>query len=156
MRILAVASVLALALAASPLPAAEQEAATHATFRALELKVMTAVRENDVEALDTLLSPAFAWAIAFEGRAHEVMNRSEWLAGGKYIKLSSFDISGLVAETFGHITLVHFRLNASGKLGETARVGGPYVVTDLWQMEDKEWKLLRRFLSYPAPLPAKD
>ena len=156
MRILAVASVLALALAASRLPAAEQEAATHATFRALELKVMTAVRENDVEALDTLLSPAFAWAIAFEGRSHEVMNRSEWLAGGKYIKLSSFDISGLVAETFGHITLVNFRLNASGKLGETARVGGPYVVTDLWQMEDKEWKLLRRFLSYPAPLPAKD
>lgn len=83
MRTVAVASVLALALVASPLPAAEQEAAAHATFRALELKIMTAVRENDVGTLDTLLSPGFAWAIAFEGRPHEVMNRSEWLAWGQ-------------------------------------------------------------------------
>jgi len=150
MRTLAIASVLvlALALAASPLPAAEQEAAAHATFRALELKIMTGVRENDVEALDTLLSPGFAWAIAFEGR--------EWISSGRYMKLKSFDVSGLVAETFGHLSLVNFRLNASGKLGESAQVGGPYVVTDLWRMEDKEWKLLRRFLSYPAPLPTKD
>ena len=156
MRTLAVASVLVLALVASPLPAAEQEAEARATFRALELKIMTAVRANDVGTLDTLLSPGFAWAIAFEGRPHEVMNRAEWIEGGKYIELSSFDISGLVAETFGHLTLVNFRLNASGKLGESAQVGGPYVVADLWQKEDGEWKLLRRFLSYPAPLPAKN
>ena len=153
MRTLVVASILA--LVASSLLAAEQEAEVHTTFRALELKIMAAVQANDVEALDTLLSPGFAWAIAFEGRPHEVMNRSEWIAGGRYIKLSSFDIGGLVAETFGSLTLVNFRLNASGNIGESARVGGPYVVIDLWQKEHGEWKLLRRFLSYPAPLPVK-
>ncbi len=153
MRILAVASILA--LAASSLPAAEQEAEARATFLALELKIMTAVRANDVETLDSLLSPGFAWAIAFEGRPQEVMNRSEWLQSGKYMHLKSFDISHLVAETFDHLSLVSFRLNASGKLGQSAQVGGPYVVTDLWSKDGKEWKLLRRFLSYPAPLPAK-
>ena len=155
MRTLAALSIAVVALGASPLPAVGQEAEAHATFRALELKIMTAVRENDVETLDALLSPGFAWAIAFEGRPHEVMNRGEWIAGGKHITLSSFDIAGLVAETFGTLTLVNFRLNASGKLGASADVGGPYVVLDVWQMEDKEWKLLRRFLSSPAPLPTK-
>ena len=155
MRTLVVASIVVLALVASPLPAADQEAKAHATFRALELKIMTAVRDNDVAALDAILSPAFAWAIAFEGRPHEVMNRSEWIAGGKYIKLESFDVSGLVAETFGSLTLVNFRLTASGQLGPSAQVGGPYVVTDLWSKDGKSWKLLRRLLSYPAPLPAK-
>ena len=155
MRTLAVASIVLLALVASPLPAADEEAEANATFRALELKIMTAVRDNDVAVLDAILSPRFAWAIAFEGRPHEVMNRAEWIAGGKYIKLESFDVSGLVAETFDRLTLVNFRLSASGKLGTSADVGGPYVVTDLWQMEDKEWKLVRRFLSSPTPLPTK-
>ena len=153
MRILAVVTVLTLAVGA--LPAVAQDTEARATFQALELEIMTAVRGNDVETLDSLLSPGFAWAIAFEGRPHEVMNRSEWLQSGKYTDLKSFDISYLVAETFDDLTLVNFRLNASGKLGKSADVGGPYVVTDLWQMEDKEWKLVRRFLSSPSPLPAK-
>ena len=153
MRILAVASVLA--LAASTLPAAAQEAQSQATFQALELKIMTAVGANDVETLDSLLSPGFAWAIAFEGRPHEVMNRKEWLDSGKYMHLKSFDIGNLVAETFDHLALAHFTLNASGKLGQSAEVAGPYVVTDLWSKEQGKWKLRRRFLSSPAPLPKK-
>jgi hypothetical protein len=153
MRILALVSVLA--LAATSFPAAAEEAEARATFQALELKVTSAVRDNDVETLDSLLAPNFAWAIAFEGRPHEVMNRSEWLQSGKFMRLKSFDISHLVAETFDDLTLVNFRLTASGNLGESTQVGGPYVVTDLWSKDGKSWKLLRRFLSYPAPLPAK-
>lgn len=153
MRILAVVTVLTLAVGA--LPAVAQDTEARATFQALELEIMTAVRGNDVETLDSLLSPGFAWAIAFEGRPHEVMNRSEWLQSGKYTDLKSFDISYLVAETFDHLTLVTFRLTASGQLGPSAQVGGPYVVTDLWSKDGKSWKLLRRLLSYPAPLPAK-
>ncbi len=151
MRTLAVASVLA--LAASQLPAAEHQ--TQATFQALELKVTTAVRANDVGALELLLSPGFAWAIAFEGRPNDVMGRSEWIKGGLYFDLKSFDIGGLTAETFGKLTLTHFRLTASAKLGESAEMTGGYVVTDLWEQKGKEWKLLRRFVSYPAPLPVK-
>ena len=154
MRILGVA--LVLALSAVSLPAAGQEAEALATFRALELKITTAVRANDVDTLDSLVAPGFAWSIAFEGRPHEVMNRSEWLQSGKFMHLKSFDIGYLVAETFDHLTLVNFRLTASGKLGQSTPVGGPYVVTDLWSRDGKSWKLLRRFLSYPAPLPSKE
>jgi len=152
MRILIVGSFLA--LAATALSAAEQEAQAQATFQALEMKVMAAARANDVEALGSLVSPDFAWAIEFEG-PRQVMSRSEWIQSGKYIQLKSFDVSGLVAETFDHFTLVGFRLNASGTLGQSAEVGGPYVVTDLWKKDGKSWTLLRRFLSSPAPHPAR-
>jgi len=152
MRILTVVSLLT--LAATTLPAAEQEVEVQATFQALEMKVMAAARAKDVAALGSLVSPDFAWAIEFEGRAHEVMSRSEWIQSGKYIHLKSFDISGLVAETFDRLALVTLRLNASGKLGESGELGGPYVVTDLWKKDGKDWTLLRRFLSAPVPLPA--
>ena len=153
MRILIVASFLA--LAATMLSAAEQEAQVQATFQALEMKVMSAARAGDVEALGSIVSPDFAWAIEFEGRPRQVMSRSEWIQSGKYIHLKSFDISGLVAETFDHLTLVSLRLNASGTLGQSAEVGGPYVVTDLWKKDGKGWTLLRRSLSSPAPPPAR-
>ena len=151
MRTLVVAAVLT--LGASALPAAEEEAQAHATFKALELELMTAVREDDTAGLDALVSPDFAWAIAFVGRPHEVMNRHEWMAGGKYVQLESFDVSALVAEQFDDLAVVNFRLNASGKLGGSAELGGPYVVTDLWRLESKEWKLLLRFMSADRPPP---
>jgi ketosteroid isomerase-like protein len=153
MRILAVASLLA--LAAATVPAAENEAEAQATFKDLEMKVMAAARASDVEALGALVSPDFAWAIAFEGRPPQVMNRSEWIQSGKYIHLKSFDISGLVAETLDQLALVTLRLSASGTLGPSADVGGPYVVTDLWKKKGKTWTLLRRFLSAPAPVPTR-
>lgn len=153
MRTLIVAAVLT--LGATSLPAAEEEAKAHATFKALELKLMTGVREGDTAGLDALVSPDFAWAAAFVGRPHQVMNRHEWLAGGKYIRLESFDVSALVAEQFDDLAVVNFRLNAIGKLGGSAELGGPYVVTDVWRLENKEWKLLRRYMSAEAPLPKK-
>lgn len=151
MRILAVVSVLV--LAGSPLSAAAEEAEAQATFQALELQVLDAIRANDVEALESFLSADFAWSIAFQGRPPHVMNRSEWLQSGSYTHVKSFDISHLVAERFDRLCLVRFRLNASGTLGRSADVGGPYVVTDLWAREGDGWMLLRRFLSAPAPPP---
>jgi hypothetical protein len=145
--------VLVLALAAGPLVAAEAD--PQATFQALELKIMSAVAGNDVEALETLVAPGFAWALAFEGRSNAIMNRSEWIKGGQYVDLRSFDISRLVAETFDDLALVHFRLTGEARLGESSEMSGGYVVTDLWQREGKQWKLLRRFMSSPAPLPKK-
>ena len=145
---------LALALIASPLLAAEPDA--QAAFQALELKIMSAVAADDVDALEALVAPGFAWGIAFAGRPNEVMNRSEWIKGRQYIDLKSFDISRLVAETFDELALVHFRLTGSAKLGESAEMAGGYVVTDLWTQSDGEWTLLRRFVSYPAPPPERN
>ena len=145
--------VLALALAAGPLAAAEPD--PQATFQALQLKIMAAVAANDVAALEALTVAGFAWAMAFEGRSNAVMNRSEWIKGGQYVDLRSFDVSRLVAEVFGKLALVHFRLTGLAKLGESSEMSGGYVVTDLWQKDGKEWKLLRRFMSSPAPLPKK-
>jgi hypothetical protein len=145
---------LALALVASPLPAAEPDA--QATFQALELKIMSAVAADDVEALEALVAPGFAWAIAFEGRPNAVANRAEWIKGGQHVDLKSFDISRLVAETFDKLALVHFRLTGSAKLGKSAKMSGGYVVTDLWEQSGEEWKLLRRLVSFPAPPPERD
>jgi ketosteroid isomerase-like protein len=151
MRTLVVLSMLA--LAAIPLPAAENEAAAQARFRALELKLMDAVRANNVETIESLLSPEFAWSMSFQGRANVVESRSEWIKGGKHFDLKSFDIGNLVAEEFGKLALVHFQLNVAARMGKKTDMSGGYLATDLWQQTGKEWKLLRRLISRPAVFP---
>ena len=134
---------------ALPVAGAEED---QATFTALELKLLSAIQGQQVAVVEEMVSPDFAWALALEGRPNAVMSRSEWIRGGEYYDLASFDISGLTAQTFGKLTLVHFRYNLAGTLG-TASVTGGYVVTDLWEKGGSDWKLLRRFVSRAVPPP---
>lgn len=151
MRTLAVT--LSLALASGALASGAED--PRATFQALEAKLMKAIAARDVPTLKAVVAPAFAWAIAFEGRPNSVANRSEWIKGGQNVAFESFDIGGLVAETFGDLALVHFRLTGSARLGKAAEMAGGYVVTDLWEKSGRDWKLLRRFVSASAPPPEK-
>ena len=144
-------TILFVLLAATSVPAATVEE-DHAAFTALELKLLSAIQAKQVAIVDEMISPEFAWSLALEGRPNAVMSRSEWIKGGDYYDLSSFDISLLSAQTFGGLTLVHFRYNIAGSLG-TATVSGGYVVTDLWEKKKGDWKLLRRFVSRPVPPP---
>jgi hypothetical protein len=144
-------TLLCLLLAATTVPAATVEE-DQATFTALELKLLSAVQGKQPEVVEELVSPSFAWSLALEGRANAVMSRSEWIKGGDYYDLGSFDVSNLSAQTFGKLTVVHFRYTIAGSLG-TADVTGGYVVTDLWEQDGKDWKLLRRFVSRPVPPP---
>jgi len=116
MRTLIVLSTLALVAIQSP--AAEKEAKARARFSALEVRLLDAVRGNDVGAIETLRSPDFAWSMALEGRPNVVENRSEWINGNQYYSLGSFDIGNLVAEEFGNHALVHFHLNVTGQIGK--------------------------------------
>lgn len=144
-------TVLFLLLAATTVPAATVEE-DHAAFTALELKLLSAIQAKQVAIVDELISPNFAWSLALAGRGNAVMSRSEWISGGDYYDLASFDISHLSAQTFDKLTLVHFRYRIAGTLG-TAGVSGGYVVTDLWEKDGKDWKLLRRFVSRAVPPP---
>jgi len=144
-------TILFVLLAATTAAAATVEE-DHAAFTALELKLLSAVQAKQVAIVDELVSPEFAWSLALEGRPNAVMSRSEWIKGGDYYDLGSFDISHLSAQTFGSLTLVHFRYTIAGTLG-TAGVSGGYVVTDLWEKDRGDWKLLRRFVSRPVPAP---
>jgi hypothetical protein len=145
-------AVLSLLLVATTVPASGTVEEDQSTFTALELKLLSAVQEKQTEAVEEMISPNFAWSLALEGRPNAVMSRSEWIRGGDYYDLASFDISHLSAQTFGKLTLVHFRYTLSGTLGAAGVTGG-YVVTDLWEQDGKGWKLLRRFVSRPVPPP---
>ena len=144
-------TILFVLLAATSVPAATVEE-DHAAFTALELKLLSAIQAKQVAIVDEMVSPEFAWSLALEGRPNAVMSRSEWIKGGDYYDLSSFDISLLSAQTFGGLTLVHFRYNIAGSLG-TATVSGGYVVTDLWEKKKGDSNLMRRFVSRPVPPP---
>jgi hypothetical protein len=139
-------------LAATALPAAATVEEDQATFTALELKLLSAIQARQAAGVDELISPNFAWSLALEGRPNAVMSRSEWIKGGDYYDLAAFDVSHLSAQTFGKLTVVNFRYTIKGTLG-TASVTGGYVVTDLWEKDGKDWKLLRRFVSRPVPPP---
>lgn len=145
-------TLLCLLLAATTVPAVATVEEDQATFMALELKLLSAIQGKQVAAVEELVSPSFAWSLALEGRGNAVMSRSEWIKGGDYYDLGSFDVSHLSAQTFGKLTLVHFRYTIAGSLG-TADVTGGYVVTDLWEKDGRDWKLLRRFVSRPVPPP---
>jgi hypothetical protein len=139
-------------LAALALPAAATVEEDQATFKELELKLLAAIQAKDDAVLEEMVSPNFAWSLALEGRPNAIMSRSEWMKGGDYYDLASFDISQLSAHTWGKLTLVNFRYNIAGTMG-TASVTGGYVVTDLWEKDGETWKLLRRFVARPVPPP---
>ena len=65
MRTLAVASVLVLALVASPLPAAEQEAEARATHM-----VSTAIAKGDIQAINYFIAQKYVEALQTIGQAN--------------------------------------------------------------------------------------
>jgi len=140
--------------AASPLLAAAAD--LRAEFLDLEARLMVAAQSKRVEEEQALVSEDFAWSMAFEGRANEVMTRGEWLRGVDYYDLQRFEISQLSAQEVGNVVVTNFRLARNATFGDQVDVsGGDLVFTDLWQKKGGAWLLARRFVSRAVPVPAK-
>ena len=143
-------------LAAAALqPSAASVDATNARFLDLETRLQAAVQLKKAEEIDALIAPDFALRTAFEGRAAQVMNRSETLtAAASYYRLESFEIRYLAAREFGAVAVVNYRAFHAATVGNLDR-SGEFAVTDVWTRAGSDWKLTLRYVSRPEAFPAK-
>jgi hypothetical protein len=140
-------------VAATPLVVAAAD--LRAEFLDLEARLMVAAQSKRVEEEKALVSEDFAWSMAFEGRANEVMTRGEWLRGVDYYDLQQFEISQLTAQEVGNVVVTNFRFARTATFADQLDVSGELVFTDLWHKNGGAWLLARRFVSRAAPVPAK-
>ena len=143
-------------LAAAALqPSSASVDATNARFLGLETRLQGAVQLKKAAEIEALIAPDFALRTAFEGRAPQVMNRSETLtAAASYYRLESFEVRYLAAREFGDAAVVNYRAFQEAAMGSRDR-SGEFVVTDVWTRAGGDWKLSLRYLSRPEAPPAK-
>jgi ketosteroid isomerase-like protein len=122
-------------------------------FQMLEMRVSTAIQAKDVPALDELLAKDFAFNLFVEGRAPEVLNRSEWLKTSEMYTLIGFQIRYLAARVFGNVAIVRLQPYRTAAVG-TAGVdrSGEFAVVDVWTKDGSTWRLSVRHLSRPDTL----
>ena len=122
-------------------------------FQSLETRLSGAIQMKNVPALDELLAKDFAFNLFLEGRAPQVLNRSEWLKTSELYTLTGFEIRFLAARVFGNVAVVRLQPNrtASAGTGGIDR-SGEFAVVDIWTKDGDAWKLSVRHLSRPDTL----
>jgi hypothetical protein len=148
---------LAIALvAAAPLqPSSASVDATNARFQGLETRLQGAIQLKNAADIEALIASDFALRTAFEGKAPQVMNRSETLtAAASYYRLESFEIRYLAARQLGDAAVVNYRAFHEAALGSLER-SGEFVITDVWTKAGSDWKLTLRYVSRPEAPAAK-
>jgi hypothetical protein len=122
-------------------------------FQNLETRVSGAIQMKNIPALDELLAKDFAFNLFLEGRAPEVLNRSEWLKTSDLYTLTGFEIRYLAARVFGDVAVVRlqpYRTAVAGTSGIDR--SGEFAVVDVWTKDGNTWKLSVRHLSRPDTL----
>lgn len=122
-------------------------------FQDLETRVSGAIQIKNISALDELLAKDFAFSLFLEGRAPEVMNRSEWLKTADLYTLAGFEIRYLAARVFGNVAVVRLQPHRTATAGTSAiDRSGEFAVVDVWTKDGNSWKLSARHLSRPDTL----
>jgi hypothetical protein len=121
-------------------------------FQSLETRVSSAIQTKSIPALEQLLAKDFAFSAFLEGRAPEVMNRSEWLKTSEHYTLTGFEIRHLTARVFGNVAVVRLQPNRKATAGSSLDRSGEFAVVDIWTKDGDAWKLSARHLSRPDTL----
>jgi ketosteroid isomerase-like protein len=121
-------------------------------FQSLETRVSGAIQTKNIPALEELLAKDFAFCAFLEGRAPEVLNRSEWLKTSEHYTLTGFEIRHLAARVFGNVAVVRLQPNRKATAGTSLDRSGEFAVVDVWTKDGDAWKLSARHLSRPDTL----
>jgi ketosteroid isomerase-like protein len=121
-------------------------------FQSLETRVSGAIQTKNIPALEELLAKDFAFSAFLEGRAPEVMNRSEWLKTSEHYTLTGFEIRHLAARVFGNVAVVRLQPDRKATAGTSLDRSGEFAVVDVWTKDGDTWKLSARHLSRPDSL----
>jgi hypothetical protein len=121
-------------------------------FQSLETRLSGAIQAKNIPALDELLAKDFAFSAFLEGRAPEVMNRSEWLKTSEHYSLTGFENRHLAARVFGNVAVVRLQPNRQATAGTSLDHSGEFAVVDVWTRDGDTWKLSARHLSRPDSL----
>jgi ketosteroid isomerase-like protein len=106
---------------------------------------MDAVRDRDMEALDSLLGHRFTLTTGRPGA--EVRSRAEWLEVTResYV-IESFDFEWLEVDGYGDAAVARSRYRQRGRMGDDDRTQ-PFLMTDVWVRSDGAWRLFTRHIT---------
>jgi hypothetical protein len=121
-------------------------------FQSLETRVSGAIQMKNVPALEELLAKDFSFSVFLEGRAPQVMNRSEWMKTSEHYALTGFEIRHLAARVFGNVAVVRLQPSRKATAGTSLDHSGEFAVVDVWTKDGGAWKLSTRLLSRPDTL----
>jgi len=114
---------------------------TEAELAALEDELADAVRTRDRAAAERLLDPDFTLTSALGTGL--LIPRDGWLEGLAAIETSALAVRDRQARVFADTAVVVFRMDWGATL-EADDLSGPYLVTDVWQRAERDWRLAWR------------
>jgi ketosteroid isomerase-like protein len=111
-------------------------------LRALEQKLMDAVRDRDMVALEQLVGVDFTLTTGRPGA--EVRSRAEWMhiTDTAYV-LDSFSFEELHIQVYSGCAVVRSRFTQEGSMDGSPR-NSTFLMTDVWIGTSGKWKLQAR------------
>jgi ketosteroid isomerase-like protein len=119
-----------------------------AVLKKLESEWIRAVREQDLPALEQVLSPDFTFTVAVAGRPLSTISRDAYIhrAKGYAVRESKFDET--LARMYGDVAVVTSRYTQKAVLHGRDR-SAEFLLTDTWVRLDGQWLAAARVSSRP-------
>lgn len=114
--------------------------ATNQEFADRQRAWMEAAKRKDLEALERILAPEYAYTATGQGR----QTRQQWLDTIAIYDVSSFEIVEIDARPYGYdVAVVLSRYRQAGSLDGVPR-SGEFLITDVWVKRGDSWQVAAR------------
>jgi uncharacterized protein DUF4440 len=111
----------------------------------LEHRLMDAVRDRDMDALESLLGERFTLTTGRPGA--EVRSRSEWLEVTRISYLiESYEFEWIEVDRYEDAAVARSRYRQVGRMGAEDRTQ-PFLMTDVWVRSGGRWRLVSRHIT---------
>ena len=108
---------------------------------------MSAVQQNDLPTLETILAPEFAYTDNKVGR----QTRAEWLATVAVYDVDSFSFPSIEVLPYGDIAVAMVTYEQTGRRYGESR-SGTFLITDVWRRTPGRWQVVARSSMLAQPV----
>jgi ketosteroid isomerase-like protein len=109
---------------------------------------MEAIQRKDVETIEDILAPEYAYAASGQGRR----TRQQWLAMLPIYDIHQFTFTHNEIQIYGETAVVLVDMRQEASVNGEPR-SGQFLITDVWTRRDGRWQVVARssILMPPAP-----
>jgi ketosteroid isomerase-like protein len=112
---------------------------TKREFSALYHEWMTAIQEQDFEALDKIIGPEYTYAATNHGK----QTRQQWWETVPAYTIKTFELRDLDVLDFGHTAVAVCEYHQEAVVRGEPR-SGTFLITDTWLRRDNRWQVVAR------------
>lgn len=105
----------------------------------LERTWMDAVRRKDLETLDRIVAPEYAYTASGQGR----WTRQRWMETVSVYDIHRFAFDDVDVRAYGDTAVVLSRYRQEASVDGVPR-SGDFLITDIWVRRDERWQVVAR------------